>query len=83
MTTTEHRDASRNYLSSVHATHATLAKLYAKPNKSTDDWSQISELRTMISAGYDAAQVHATLSLRDAVAELVERLPRTDPGTLV
>lgn len=81
---TEHRDAARNFLSGVHATHHKLAELYARPNKTPDDWAQISELRTMIGAGYDAAQVHATLALRDAVIDLIDsRAAGPDAGTLV
>lgn len=76
---TEHRDASRSFLSAVRETHHGLAGLYAKPNKTPDDWAKISELKTMIHAGYDAAQVHATLALRDAVIELIDTRP--DAGT--
>lgn len=84
MTNTEHRDASRSHLSAVHATHHSLAELYAKRGKSTEDWAKISELRTMIKAGYDAAQVHATLALRDAVIDLIDsRRPVTTQETLV
>lgn len=80
----EHRDAARGYLTSVREAHHTLTKLYAKPNKSNDDWATISELKTMIHAGYDAAQVHATLALRDAVIELIDfRKAGTREDTLV
>jgi len=71
----EHRDAARGFLSSVHATHHLLTQLYGKPNKTTDDWTKISELKCLIHAGYDAAQVHATLALTDAVSELIAKMP--------
>lgn len=65
----------------MRETHHTLAALYAKPNKSPDDWARVSELRTMIRAGHGAAQVHATLALRDAVVELIESVEHGQRGT--
>lgn len=47
--------------------------LYGKPRKTTEDWSRISELARLTDFGLKAADVHATLALRQAYLVSADR----------
>lgn len=82
MTNTKRPDRAEaiGYLDNVRAVVDELVRLYAMPGKTNLDWARISELRTLIKAGHDAAQINAILALEGAVTELVE-LIRFASGT--
>lgn len=54
-----HADASRE-------TGRQLVDLYGKARKTTEDWTKISELAQLTRFGLEAANVEATLALRQA-----------------
>lgn len=69
----QHADQAQRHADAARETGRQLVELYGKPRKTTEDWSRISELAQLTRFGLEAADVEATLALRQAYLVRTDR----------
>lgn len=68
-----HADQAGRHADAARETGRQLVDLYGKPRKTTEDWTRISELGRLTEFGLKAADVEATLALREAYLVRTDR----------
>lgn len=68
-----HADQAGRHADAARETGRQLVELYGKRAKTTEDWTRISELARLTEFGLKAADVQATLALRQAYLVKTDR----------